>query len=443
MKRPLDLGIKAPPHNGQPVPNFSNRESTNGTLTAVSGVQDIFNPRGACTVQWVFVQAQTPCTIQLLSNGQPIGAPIALGATFAARFPGLLLPNNTKLSLSISSTATVAFEIAWVKSFSPELMATELVLCGGSSASTKKTVIETSALLGANAIFTGAWHDSQLDGTFYVVATCSPPAQAGAAVGFAIDISDDITNAALTVTVASMSILTSFVNRIRAKIDGRYWRVRYVNGAVAQTGTFEITSTAMNFPPTPTVFTGSAGTAGGGTDAGAPVFPICQNTSGTGDGTNGTFSGLPAAIGGFGFPVCNLNMVARNGASVGAWDNMRTCTTFKQASTAATGSTALWTPTAGKKFRLMRFRVQVTALAKAAAAADLKIALLDSAADLGVSSYCTIPVAAAGNGVISDTGWIDLGNGVMSSLANNVLNINLSFALTGGLVNVTCAGTEE
>ena len=38
---------------------------------------------------------------------------------------------------------------------------------------------------------------------------------------------------------------------------------------------------------------------------------------------------------------------------------------------------------------------------------------------------------------------IDLGNGYLSTAANNVLQVNLSAALSAGKVRVTAVGTEE
>jgi hypothetical protein len=135
-----------------------------------------------------------------------------------------------------------------------------------------------------------------------------------------------------------------------------------------------------------------------------------------------------------------------NGAS---WDRARTPNTFKTAQATASGDTALWTPTSGKKFRLMRFKVQVTANAYIAARGVLTIKLRDATTDISLTHdiYLGQTAIAADTNPnqqpILETGWIDLGNGFLSAAANNVLNINLSAALSGGNVRVTCAGTEE
>ena len=57
---------------------------------------------------------------------------------------------------------------------------------------------------------------------------------------------------------------------------------------------------------------------------------------------------------------------------------------------------------------------------------------------------CSIPAATgAAFGSGDESPWIDLGNGFLSSAANNVLNLNLSFALTGGVVNVIACGARR
>ena len=125
----------------------------------------------------------------------------------------------------------------------------------------------------------------------------------------------------------------------------------------------------------------------------------------------------------------------------GYWDRIRTPTNFNSGKFTAAGSSVLWTPAAGKKFRLMRFQVDVTGGVTAAAAGDLDIVCYDGATATPIALSAYIPATVTGNSWSS--GWIDLANGVLSVAADNVLSINLSFALTAGVVRVTVAGTEE
>jgi hypothetical protein len=124
-------------------------------------------------------------------------------------------------------------------------------------------------------------------------------------------------------------------------------------------------------------------------------------------------------------------------------------TTFKTAQAASSGDNALWTPAGGKKFRLQRFKVQVPANCTITARGVLTIKLRDGTTDLNLTHdvYLGQTAIAADTSPygtpLLETPWIDLGEGILSAAANNVLNINLSAALGAGNVRVTCCGTEE
>ncbi len=118
-------------------------------------------------------------------------------------------------------------------------------------------------------------------------------------------------------------------------------------------------------------------------------------------------------------------------------------TVFRNAVASASGNTALWTPATGKKFRLMRYCISMSGQAILAVGGLLTVKLTDGATDIAQNWRFFVPALSVGaiGGVFSP--WVDLGNGILSGAANNVLNINLSAALTGGVINVICAGREE
>lgn len=125
------------------------------------------------------------------------------------------------------------------------------------------------------------------------------------------------------------------------------------------------------------------------------------------------------------------------------WDRKRTPKIFKTVTVTAAGSTAVWTPAAGKKFRLMGYSIEVTGNAIQAVGGNFEAVFLDAATAIGAGSSWYIPAAAL-NVFGSDGGKpFELGNGYLSTLANNALNINLSAALTGGEIRVNVWGTEE
>jgi hypothetical protein len=273
------------------------------------------------------------------------------------------------------------------------------------------------------------WYDTgQTGATYLEVAWYANTWQNAGADGCYIDACDDQTNGPVTQlnsNAAQSGIVT-------ADISQRYWQVRYINGNVSVT-TFTLNSTERQAPPAVSINPAS----------GAQVL------DGTWNANEGYYSGNT-----MGFNVNNgitirtespLAVVPMVSASnAGNFYYQRTPTTFKTTTATASGNTALWTPTSGKKFRLMRYKVEITSDAVAGTAGDLAVTFQDSSTDCGLGHSCYIPSTAGttfGNGYSSD--WIDLGNGKLSAAANNVLNVNLSFALTGGVVRVTCCGTEE
>lgn len=127
-----------------------------------------------------------------------------------------------------------------------------------------------------------------------------------------------------------------------------------------------------------------------------------------------------------------------------AWVGARTPNVFKLVSAVtASGNTAVWTPASGKKFRLMGYQIFLSDQAKASAAADLVISFQDATTAIGAGMMAYVPTAITAGEVNPSSGPVDLGNGYLSTTANNVLNVNLSFALTGGSVAVAAWGTEE
>jgi hypothetical protein len=291
----------------------------------------------------------------------------------------------------------------------------------------KRQTLLTSTPLAANGVFTSAWFDSELTGTAFVMVTGISNVASLATTGCQLQESEDQTNVRVIGNTGAAA-----TNRIQGYVRARYWRVVYTNGGTIQ-ATFTLYATETSLP-----------FVGFGIPLAQSIEPLGVLASSNvpqifGDNQANQNGAFFIAQNGSGFMQANVCYLY-NGST---WDRPRTPNIFKQATATASGSTALWTPTAGKKFRLMRFRVQVTGLAKAASSADLVITLLDSASDIGVGQVVTIPTTAGTTGNILDSAWIDLGNGRLSALANNVLNINLSFALIGGLVNVTCCGTEE
>lgn len=124
-------------------------------------------------------------------------------------------------------------------------------------------------------------------------------------------------------------------------------------------------------------------------------------------------------------------------------DRLRIPNIFKTAIATASGDTAVWTPTSGKKFRLMRFRIEVTGQSTQAVSGNLEIIFRDASTGMPIGCSIFVPSVSLNQFASYSTGWIDLGNGILSAAANNVLNINLGAALATGEARVIVCGTEE
>ena len=137
-------------------------------------------------------------------------------------------------------------------------------------------------------------------------------------------------------------------------------------------------------------------------------------------GVSAQNDGLSAATGGI---TAIAEQYLWNGAS---FDRARTPVVFKQISNVAVVSgvpQTIWTPAAGKKFRLMGFVV------------SLSVAGFILFEDSGVQLIRT-GALAAGIAIASPP----MGNGILSALANNVLQVDVN---ANGNVNGFVFGTEE
>lgn len=305
--------------------------------------------------------------------------------------------------------------------------------------------IVTTAALGSNGVFTGPWIDSNQTGDAVIWATARAD-QASAANGFSIQETDDTTDANFLFNITASaaanfssgaSVAANTTVAIVGQLRRRFWRILYTNGASAQ-GTFKITATTSFVL--------------------APVQPASASGGSYGS-PNVTVSGLPntaiqtdAIVGPSQYGnVSVFNFLYGPNGTTNAWFYQRTPIVFKTASIAATSTTTasnpIWTPTAGKKFRLMRFQITAQGLA-ATATGVVTVSLVDSATGITVGTYdVDVPaVASVVSGVNQISGgWIDIGNGYPSLVANNVLNFGISAAGAGtvGTYRINVCGTEE
>lgn len=147
------------------------------------------------------------------------------------------------------------------------------------------------------------------------------------------------------------------------------------------------------------------------------------------DASNAVIAATNPGTDGMGSGSSCLRVIAHGYAFTGAaWDRARSANVFKPiAAVAVVAGTpvTVWTPAAGKKFRLMGFMLSLSVAGS--------VLLLDNA---GGAEIVRTPLMAAGAGLASPP----LGNGALSAVANNVLKVDVT---ANGNVSGFVFGTEE
>jgi hypothetical protein len=304
------------------------------------------------------------------------------------------------------------------------------------------TVNSTTTPLPASGTFTGQAESSTGFCFLVVLVFADQSANPG---GVQIQQSSDGINFD---TVTDHFNYTSGQNYYPVAITAPFFRIVYVNNIIAQ-GVFRLETYKMVTAPfimgrdpsggsqpiaVSTIFPGSIFLPW--QNGGSGIDSVANNTFTGYYNTGQTFTGM-------------LFLSFENWFNGTTWDRARTPSIFKTVSVAATvvGNSAVWTPAAGKKFRLMRFQVTGQGLA-ATATGVVTVSFQDAAVAIPQGTYDNDVPAVAGvvTGVNDiSKGWVDLGNGILSSTANNVLNFNISAAGAGtvGTYRINVCGTEE
>ena len=302
----------------------------------------------------------------------------------------------------------------------------------------------TTVLFTNGANYTGstttssAWVDTQQTGDVFVA--LSAILLSGNTSTATIQQTDDTSgNAAFIQTTSVLVDQFTLLFQASSAIFCRYWRIQWVAGA--SNGTCEVTATAHAIQ---TQVLAAGLLASGSPQSiliGASGQLIASSTNGqsAADGTQ-----PPAQVMG-GPPV--VFPAYFNGSVL-----QRTPATFHTATVTSgtSGNSAVWTPASGKTFRLMRFQITGVNLA-ATAATVVTLSFQDNATGITIGTYdVLLPAATTATDVLSggftfNTGWVDLGNGILSAAANNVLHLNVSAAPAGatGSYRVNVCGTEE
>lgn len=303
----------------------------------------------------------------------------------------------------------------------------------------KAQYIETTTPLGAGAIFTGPWHDTELTGEHFVMVTSVSNVALAATVGLLLVESEDQVN---TRNIANSGANTTL--RISGRIRARYWRVQ-VQAAGAQTS-LSVIATGSTHP----MFTG--GSTLGGSPGSAETQPVTTTSSNGVQADNvqsnstlqsslaTTNDPLVTSDTGWGGAFSGTTDAARRG-----WSKRRMATIFKTVAFSGAGNTAIYTPPAGNKWRLLGFVIRLSANSTTAAAGVLNVSLNDNGVAMGIQFDIFLPATgAAVAGAVYDTGWIPLGDfGILAAAVATPINVNLSAALSAGNGRIIAAFVEE
>lgn len=159
-----------------------------------------------------------------------------------------------------------------------------------------------------------------------------------------------------------------------------------------------------------------------------------------------------AGIGGVGVVTSSDGMANQNIQPIAAynafyngstWTRQRIATILKSNVANAAGDTAVWTPASGKRVRLIRYQIEIPNSATMATAGELTVKIRDASTEISRQHTIYIPSTPGSTLGAWRSGWIRCGNGYLSSTANNVLNVNLSSALTSGKITINMEGIEE
>lgn len=303
----------------------------------------------------------------------------------------------------------------------------------------------TTTPLGISGVFTSSWIDTQQTG------------ESSLHVWFAANVTGSISIQGQDDSSAAPFVLASQTSTISGvyyvPVPTRYWRIVYTNGGTAQSS-FELTAAGSSTAGPPMVHSPSNGWAaiqGGSASAAADgtlVAPQVNNPLSSAQANSGA-TNIICGVNNTGTPCINavVPFAVTDGTTGGQASAIRTPNVFKtvQIGTGVSGNQAVWTPTSGKKFRLMGYAVFVSENASIASGAVVTLQFSDASSVLGIAFDTFIPTTAVTT-IIGDgfeSGPTNIGNGILSAAANNVLNLNVGVALATGTIRVNVWGTEE
>lgn len=148
--------------------------------------------------------------------------------------------------------------------------------------------------------------------------------------------------------------------------------------------------------------------------------------------------------------ICNGNSGGAfsgttDAARLGVWV-ARVPTVFRTVSATASGNTAVWTAATGNKWRLLRYKIEVTANASVASGGVITVKFQDVTTDINLTHSVFVPTTGLTTNIDTywTSEWTDIGPfGILAAATATALNINLGSTLATGVCRVIVCGVEE
>ena len=289
--------------------------------------------------------------------------------------------------------------------------------------------------------FTSAWYDSQVSGTNFV--SLNLYANGGSTTALSVQGCDDFAVAASYTQIATNGGATGSGNTpLNFMVNRRYWRVLWQNSAAS---IVILTATEMSIAPY-TNLVGQTGVSVGMSSSGSGLS-ISNFGSIAADGQSSAM--LPANGGGNNALAVGIGYI--NGPSgTGTFAGVRTPAVFRGSQFNSAGQNIIWSPQTAKKFRLMKYKIEVGEDATIASGPLPVNLAFTQVLPSNVATGATIAgfnlpqfthrfvapnAVLATSGNLYDSGLVNLGNGAVGTAASYPLAMGIMVPQTTGAVN--------
>lgn len=281
--------------------------------------------------------------------------------------------------------------------------------------------------LAISGVYTSPWFDTNQTGGVFVAVyiSCVSKNMNAVSNGLVIQGSNDpnVSQSIVTLVGSTSNAIANTATPWTSVVSFRYWRVIVSNDASTVASGLEISACELSTPGVIQVTQPILGAFQAAVTSGsASINGYADGGSILGNWYNGSGStNVPVVAVGL------ATSVATSGGTLTQLSAMRTPNVFKVlASVAVTAGTpvSVWTPAAGKKFRIMGWSLSLSVAGK--------ILIQDATG----TTVLQTPLQAAGVGLASP----NIGNGYLSALANNHVFVDVS---ANGNVDGIIYGTEE